>query len=167
MIVTGETAFLILRARSYMGSTLSELERADTDPFAVNTAAFNLAMAAELLLKHLLLSNGAEPSQTHKHKLLLNECGEHKITVPKEFRQLTPQLYYWESSTRYEADISVTADEVRYGHRVVEDFMKIVYDQFMKEAYRQLSVLLSPQELEGQTSEQVVLSHLDQLEKSV
>lgn len=36
MIVTGETAFLILRARSYMRSTLSELERADTDMFFIN-----------------------------------------------------------------------------------------------------------------------------------
>lgn len=64
MIVNGETAFLLLRARSYMSSVLSELERSGSDIFAASTAAFNLAMAAELTLKHVLLSNGIEPSRT-------------------------------------------------------------------------------------------------------
>lgn len=44
MIVNGETAFLMLRARSYMSSVLSELERSNGDIYAASTAAFNLAI---------------------------------------------------------------------------------------------------------------------------
>lgn len=96
MTVSGETAFLILRARSYMASVLAELQRSSEDIYAVNTAAFNLAMAAELTLKHVLLTNDTEPSRTHSHAQLIKECGANHDPIPRNLRMMTIDLRIWE-----------------------------------------------------------------------
>lgn len=163
MIVNGETAFLILRARSYMASVVSELERSDKDLYAASTAAFNLAMAAELTLKHVLLSNGAEPSRTHSHAQLIKECGEHHITIPKGLRVLTIDLRTWESTARYDSGAVIEKADVEHGYAVVKDYIDKVYREFLVNACEILSSRLSAKDLEGKTQEEIVASHLKYL----
>ncbi|MDO5348539.1 MAG: HEPN domain-containing protein [Lachnospiraceae bacterium] len=160
MIVNGETAFLMLRARSYMSSVLSELERSDSDIYAANTAAFNLAMAAELTLKHVLLSNGIEPSRTHSHAQLIKECGENHISVPKELRVMTIDLRTWESTTRYDSGVVIEKTEVEAGYAVVKNYMDRIYADFIKNAYEMIKIKLSSGDIENKTPEAVVIQNL-------
>ena len=160
MIVNGETAFLILRARSYMSSVLSELERSNSDIFAASTAAFNLAMATELTLKHILLSNGIEPSRTHSHAQLMKECGANHISIPKDIRVMTIDLRAWESTTRYDSGIVIDKAEVEAGYTVIKNYIDRVYADFIKNAYETLRNRLSQEAFENKTPEDVVTQNL-------
>lgn len=160
MIVNGETAFLILRARSYMSSVLSELERSDRDPYAASTAAFNLAMAAELTLKHVLLTNGVEPSRTHNHAQLIRECGANHISIPKSLRIMTIDLRTWESTTRYDSGICIDKADVEAGYTIIKDYVDKVYADFMVNAHERLKNKLSPKELENKTIEDIIIHYL-------
>lgn len=160
MIVNGETAFLMLRARSYMSSVLSELERSDSDIYAASTAAFNLAMATELTLKHVLLSNGIEPSRTHSHAQLMKECGANHIAIPKDIRVMTIDLRTWESTTRYDSGVVIDKAEVEEGYTVVKSYIDRVYADFIKNAYETLRNRLSREDFENKTPEDVVIQNL-------
>lgn len=157
MIVNGETAFLMLRARSYMSSVLSELERSNGDIYAASTAAFNLAMATELTLKHVLLSNGIEPSRTHSHAQLMKECGANHISIPKDIRVMTIDLRTWESTTRYDSGVVIDKAEVEAGYTVIKDYIDRVYADFINNAYEILRNRLSQEDFENKTPEDVVI----------
>lgn len=163
MTVNGETAFLILRAKSYMSSVQSELERSSHDIYAANTAAFNLAMAAELTLKHVLLTNGIEPSRTHSHAQLIKECGANHIPIPRNLRIMTIDLRTWESTTRYDSGMIIDQADVEHGYRVVKDYIDKVYADFITNAYEALKQKLPSEILVNQTQEKSVLSHLKAL----
>ncbi len=163
MTVNGETAFLILRARSYMSSVLSELERSADDIYAPGTAAFNLAMAAELALKHSLLSNGIEPSRTHSHAQLIKECGANHIAIPKDLRIMTMDLRTWESTTRYDSGVVIEKEEVEAGYAVIKKYIDRIYAEFIAHAYEILQGKLPWAEIEGKSPEEVVIRHLKEL----
>lgn len=160
MTVNGETAFLILRARSYMSSVQSELERSSHDVYATNTAAFNLAMAAELTLKHVLLTNGIEPSRTHSHAQLIKECGTNHISIPKDLRIITIDLRTWESTTRYDSGVIIEKADVENGYVIVKDYIDKVYTDFITNAYKALKNKFPMELLEDQTPEKAVLNRL-------
>lgn len=160
MIVNGETAFLMMRARSYMSSVLSELERSDSDMYAANTAAFNLAMAAELTLKHVLLSNGIEPSRIHSHAQLIKECGENHISIPKELRTITIDLRTWESTTRYDSGVVIEKQEVEVGYAIVKNYMDKVYADFIQNAFDMIKPKLSSKNIEEKSPEIIVIQNL-------
>lgn len=157
MTVTGETAFLIMRARSYMASVRSELDRCSSDPYAANTAAFNLAMAAELTLKHVLLTNSIEPPRTHNHAQLIRECGAGHIPIPKALRGITIDLRTWESTTRYDSGVIIAKEDVEKGYDIVKDHVDKVYSDFITNAYDLLKNKLS---LENETKEEAVIHNL-------
>ena len=163
MIVNGETAFLLLRAKSYMASVEMELERSQKDIYAASTAAFNLAMAAELTLKHVLLSNGIEPSRTHNHAQLMKKCGMNHILIPKNMRLIAIDLRTWESTARYDSGVVIMKEEVEEGYQIVKEYMAKIYEIFIDSAYEIISKKLPQKELGERTREEMVKDHLSLL----
>ncbi|MCD8223020.1 MAG: HEPN domain-containing protein [Clostridiales bacterium] len=147
MTVNGEVAFYYTQARSYI--TQASLAIASDDHYRVERTAGNISQAAEFILKAMLINKGIKPPQTHKHEFLMNECGKAGIKIPKTFRSISPILYEYESSLRYDFDCEVDEQEVKDCIKIIENIYESVGIPYIHEAYITLSRTVPRDKLQG------------------
>ena len=106
-------------------------------------AAFELAMCGEFALKAYLLLNSFEPPGTHKHEVLIRECGRCGLKIPRYLRDVMDILYEFESSTRYDADYFVEDTEFKEACNALARFIDILLNTCASGLIKKLRETLS------------------------
>lgn len=128
-------------------------------------AAYNLAMSAEFVMKGLLYGEGIMPAKMHQHLMLVAACQYYHIKIPLEFDSEAELLKDFESSSRYDSDFELDAEEFEYVYGIVSRFVNFTWNRVVPVIVLELQKYTPPSVVNADMSMRTFKEHIKFLPK--